>query len=268
MKDVYIQIFLRLDDFDLLNVGRSCPYFLKIVTDNLFWLNKILYKYPCLHENIPTKEYRKYYFYLEKKFSETNLEYLSAIAQHEGEEQILLILDSLKIKKARRCLARHDNDDNEGNKIESIFYLDSNNNLQGQYLGFYENGETKEIANYRNGFLHGERILYGLNNRALEIGRYIVDHKDGKFFYYDITGLVEIECEYRENKLDGVFRSYIDGNLYEELYYKDSITHGRYRRWNHNRSLKEEGTYNYGVRYGSWFLYNNDGNLLEKRFYP
>ena len=257
-KDLLEYIFIRVQDMDLPNLRLTCKRFKEIVDSKTFWMNKIIYKYPCLNYRRTLKDKTRY-FYLKNLFKETNLYYISAIAQYNTVFDVLLILNSFS--DFHHSIPNYTLYPNK--KIETEFYLSPNNTLEGPFIEYYENGNIKEMCFFKNDLRHGLCIIKNFNNEIIEYGSYIEDKKEGTFIYCEEENL-EIVCFYKNNLLNGEFISYINGIVFESTYYVDSVQHGRFKRYDSCGRINKEGYYYQGRRTGTWKEYEN--NILIKEF--
>jgi antitoxin component YwqK of YwqJK toxin-antitoxin module len=117
---------------------------------------------------------------------------------------------------------------------ERITYKDKNLKvLDGPYESWYQTGESKEKANYKNGKLNG---LYeewwepslGVRSKKVSTQLFIKrNYKDGK-----LNGLDEVWSE--------------NGQLLERANYKNNKKHGLYELWNQSGKLLQRNNYKNG----------------------
>lgn len=93
----------------------------------------------------------------------------------------------------------------------------------GLYMEFNEGGVTDRIANYQNNELHGPSAKYRFSR-------------------------LEELAEYKNGKLDGVFKSYRiqDGKLQTSAEYKNGVQDGYYRTYNPDGRITTEYLYKNG----------------------
>lgn len=93
----------------------------------------------------------------------------------------------------------------------------------GLYMEFNEGGITERIANYQNNELHGPSAKYRFSR-------------------------LEELAEYKNGKLDGVFKSYRiqDGKLQTSAEYKNGVQDGYYRTYNEDGRVTTEYLYKNG----------------------
>ncbi|MEM6966175.1 MAG: hypothetical protein AAF573_15530 [Bacteroidota bacterium] len=116
----------------------------------------------------------------------------------------------------------------------------------------YHDGENiivSTITNYVNGMRNGLWMRVGKNNRVEAYGYYANDVKDGKWVTYNFSRR-EKEEEYRNGKLHGISRTFYktgkDGQIKEELEYKDGVQDGIYRYYLEDGSISLDYVYKNG----------------------
>jgi len=260
--DLFIYIFIRTDEKDIYNLRLTCKYFLKIIDHDYFWINKILYKFPALKYNIKNKNYKKYYYELCEIFKEKNLHYISAIAQDYEEEDILKILSSYPNFQHSKLIVNMYDQKN----IKEIYYTNPINDFkEGKFISYYNNRKVKEISMYKNNKRNGFCLLKDVEGNSTEYSNYKDGEKHGKCKYFNDN--VEIACNYYIGVLNGKLESFIDKNIFEEIYYIDSFRTGYYKRYYYNGILKEKGNYKNDMKHGKWIYYDLDGKIISEANY-
>ncbi len=92
----------------------------------------------------------------------------------------------------------------------------------GLYMEFNEGGITERIANYQNNELHGPNAKYRFS-RLEELSEYKNGKLDGVFKSYRIQdGKLQSSAEYKNGVQDGYYRTYnADGRVTTEYLYKN-----------------------------------------------
>lgn len=97
-------------------------------------------------------------------------------------------------KVTGKAIFYYDNDDNNA-KAEMVFNDDEQ--IQGEYIEYYENGEKKAVLEFDEGLPDGEAL-----------------------FYYD-SGNIKIEGQYKKGVKEGKWKNYTeDGNLFDKEKWK------------------------------------------------
>lgn len=110
-------------------------------------------------------------------------------------------------------------------------------------IGFdeFENGQLKTEEEIKDGKLHGLTSIWH-DNGQLE---YEIKYKDGlangKSRLWESTGVLASEAEWKDGKLHGTYKQYYNGNLVEEIEYKEG-----FRVYEENISEELEDLYNKG----------------------
>ena len=82
------------------------------------------------------------------------------------------------------------------------------------------------------------------------------------------NGQLREEIMYKDGNRHGLQKVwYVSGKLFEKIMYKDGEWHGLYKSWYENGQCCEEKMYEYGLRHGFCNWWHANGQLLEKRTY-
>jgi antitoxin component YwqK of YwqJK toxin-antitoxin module len=92
--------------------------------------------------------------------------------------------------------------------------------LNGEKLVYYENGQIAEKANYIKGKLEGEKFLYSEKGVVLEHLLYENGELHGKARIYNGKGELVSEGNYKRDRHHGIWKYYEDGKLKETKEYK------------------------------------------------
>lgn len=182
-----------------------------------------------------------------------------------------------------------------GRQAESCEY--EKGELNGRSVSWYENGQIRDVNNYENGLRKGWQKTYLENGELL----YEVNLVNGNgLISYKIPRTdILVNQEYREGKMikpdNGVMLSglglnrdlikhgnllfetnFLNGEkssqkqkrifsnmLIGEMYFKDGLLHGMYKRWYDNGQLKEEGENKFNNKHGLWQFWHENGKLQE-----
>src|SRR5690606_18219063 len=76
----------------------------------------------------------------------------------------------------------------QNGNLKNSFFVDNNNNIQGIYRSFYEDGNIKELHNYKNGIkIDSSLIFYDMSDNSLKT-KYIYNDSLVSAFHYDTKG--------------------------------------------------------------------------------
>lgn len=136
----------------------------------------------------------------------------------------------------------------------------------GFYKRYSQGGILLEEANYVEGKLDGERILY--NNKGIkEVSEiYKSDVLNGPLKEFHENGKLKLLGTYTDNVLAGkVNVFYPTGKLKEEVLFVNNIEEGPFKEFHENGKIKWEGTYRNGDNeFGLLKEYNDTGELIRK----
>jgi len=260
-SDLYSCIFVKVGEKDLYNLRCSCKYFCNIIDTKYFWINKILHKFPVLANKITSTDYKKHYYSLCKTFIEENLHYISAIAQEFEENDVLTILSAQKdFQHAKKIINVYNN-----NNIKEIYFINPYGLKEGRYASYYKNRKIKEVSVYKNGKKTDFCLLKGEEGDLVEFSYYKEGLKHGKCTYFH--DIVEIKCYYNMGELHGKLESFINKEIFEEIYYINNTQTGSYKRYYYNGVLKEKGNYKDDLKHGNWTYYDLHGNIISEVTY-
>jgi len=97
-------------------------------------------------------------------------------------------------------------------------------------------------------------------------GYYVNNKKNGKFTWWNTNNEKVYEREYKNNKLNGIVKSWSNGKIVYSLSYVDGVKNGLLTEWHSNGQKKSEGMYNYGVEVvDTWNFWLKNG---EEDFTP
>jgi antitoxin component YwqK of YwqJK toxin-antitoxin module len=95
----------------------------------------------------------------------------------------------------------------KNSKLNIIISKNSKFELDGTLIWYFENGQIKEIANYKNGKRHGLQHFFYENGNLSEQGYFINGHSVGIWSYYNKKGKLIREQE------SGIIPEYIKEKL-------------------------------------------------------
>lgn len=135
--------------------------------------------------------------------------------------------------------------------------------------------DTIEIAGFRNGKKNNRQILFYNNGEVRRTARYKDDLLNGQVTFYSQGRKNPNRIEHykafpKENtsKLHGANKIFgADFKLIELTHYKDGKRNGKYERYHNNGQLKEKGTFKEGLNTGNKRIYSAEGLLLQDENY-
>ena len=183
------------------------------------------------------------------------------------------------------------NYDSLENVKEELFYI--NDTIQNEKITYYPNGAISTIEQYEDGSKNGETYQYNIEGDIIEelyfekgllTKKQLINQLDenglktGYWRKYYPSGILESEANYKEGKLNGLYKQY---NKYGSLevinyMYLDSISSNSrdivlidlYREY-YPGGTKEKlvGGLTNGLRNGQYRSYDIDGNLVQGYLY-
>lgn len=105
-----------------------------------------------------------------------------------------------------------------------IYIVGETKPYTGTFIEKYENGDTREIINFKNGKVHGKHEVYYKNGQLASIRFPKNGKNDGEYKTYYENGYLKTEATYINGKKDGTTRIYYEnGQLWRELKYKNGV---------------------------------------------
>lgn len=137
---------------------------------------------------------------------------------------------------------------------------------QGFYKRYSQGGILLEEANYIEGKLEGQRILYDDKGTKEISENYTNDFLNGPCYVYHPNGNIKMESTYKDNVLSGLVKVYYpSGKLKEEVQFVDNVEDGPFKEYHENGNIKWEGNYRNGDNeFGLLKEYNDQGELIRK----
>jgi antitoxin component YwqK of YwqJK toxin-antitoxin module len=92
--------------------------------------------------------------------------------------------------------------------------------------------------------------------------------KDGYYKRWHMNGQIQLECNYKLNKLDGSYKEYFDnGQIEFDKNYKEDTADGHLIRYYKNGQKVWEGDYSSGKEIGDWNNWHENGQLKKLQKY-
>ena len=122
--------------------------------------------------------------------------------------------------------------------IEGKGYLDNNDNRQGLWGIYYDNGQLKSKGLYKDGNRDGIWEYYDENGQLFSKGLYKDNIKTGIWESYWNNGQLNVISSFIDNKLNEKYKSYYEnGQLKEKCYYTNGIKIEKKMKNNHYNYL-------------------------------
>lgn len=154
--------------------------------------------------------------------------------------------------------------DDKGNVSEK-YAINADSLKHGEYLA-YINGAIVEKAQYLNGKLQGDRVIYHPNGQIEIEERYENNVIIGPYKTYYHTGTLAQEANYVKGMMQGILKTYYkDGSLKEEVTMMDNNENGPFTEYHQNGKVKWKGQFlNGDNEFGLLENYDDTGQLIKK----
>lgn len=114
----------------------------------------------------------------------------------------------------------------------------------GDFVEYYDNGTIKGTGTFKDGLVHGSRMMYNENGKIYLKRNYANGINDGASIEY-----------------------YNNGNVKQEAYFKNGKEDGKLKIFYENGQLKALFTLLDGVQEGDYYEYDSNGKLIAQYFY-
>ena len=178
-------------------------------------------------------------------------------------KEICLGLVLVLIALCTSCTSRNTVEQTVNGQTEQ-YQIDKKTGLKdGEASKVDSSGHIFEAATYRQGELHGERVLYHDNGTPEIVEKYDNGILNGSYAVFYDNGTQEIKGQYTDGIMSGIWtRYYPDGQKMEDVTFADNLENGPFVEYHPNGALKAEGQYlNGGRENGLLKLYDTAGEL-------
>lgn len=168
------------------------------------------------------------------------------------------------------------------------------NNPEGEFKRYYENGALKSVLNFSNQGREAEAKIYHQNGYLSAKGKYISQKKEGTWQFYSEFindylvceeiysgnlrngrsvkyypgGIIAEKLNFVNDITQGEWIKYYDnGNISLKSSFSDGKINGKFEAWFEDGTLQFSGEYRSDKREGTWFIYEKDGKLRYKLEY-
>ena len=151
--------------------------------------------------------------------------------------------------------------------LESKYTIDEDSIQQGILLSYYENGkDIFEKANYVDGQLEGERILYFKDGQAEIIENYSSNILTDTLYLFYPSGALKMTSYYKNGIHTGVNTVFYEsGIIKEEVLFQNNEEQGRFIEYHPNGKIHWEGQYLNGENeFGELIQYDSTGQMIKK----
>ncbi|MCS3530143.1 toxin-antitoxin system YwqK family antitoxin [Chryseobacterium sp. JUb7] len=142
---------------------------------------------------------------------------------------------------------------------------------EGSCKQFFDNGQVKEIAEWKKGKLEGDATFYFENGKIQAKGEYKKDYKVKEWQYFDKNGVLTSKEVFRngekniyDNSLTATFYN-SSGVITEISNFKFGKLHGESKLFYENgKSVKQIGNYDNGLATGKWKMLYPSGKIQRE----
>ncbi|MEM9835193.1 MAG: hypothetical protein AAF828_01745 [Bacteroidota bacterium] len=141
---------------------------------------------------------------------------------------------------------------------------------QLQWLEKYDpDGNILESGTLENGQRQGTWLYYGATSKApVKVETYLDGQLHGAYFELDQMGRLKKSANYKMNQLHGSYAEFRAGIPQITATYKDGQLDGTFRAHTlQNGKVNRTIEYKNGVQEGAMRWYNEQGELMQERFY-
>ena len=107
------------------------------------------------------------------------------------------------------------------NKQNNLVYTDQGDLFTGTYVEYYDNGNQKVKADFKEGLKDGKVITFFADGTKENLFTYKAGVFDGVCKSWDFNGTLTGIAFYDNGIKDGKWEIYMDGKLKYEIYYED-----------------------------------------------
>jgi len=146
-------------------------------------------------------------------------------------------------------------------KIEQIGEFDKQGRPVGKWLWYYPSGNLLREEHYIGGKADGMMSEYSETGDLIAEGDYIDGEEEGQWKYN--IGNFKEEGRYSYGLRHGLWKHYYnDGTLMFQGEFINGKPHGKHTVFWDNEKIKDETTYEMGIKQGNSYSYNYSGELI------
>ncbi len=131
-------------------------------------------------------------------------------------------------------------------------------------LEYYRNGSLKSEVKLHQNTPNGKFVAYHEKGSKAITGHYKNGQKTGRWEWMTPTGELDSLRTFRQGLLDGVWRTYSNGILMTERFYKRGRMFGKTKEFYQDKHKKAAGNYINDLPHGKWTWWRGDGTRQRK----
>jgi antitoxin component YwqK of YwqJK toxin-antitoxin module len=178
----------------------------------------------------------------------------------------LIVLSSMMMLSCTSDTELHKVMDEEGHLIEEYTRNVADSTKQGIYKKFYSNGgPVMEMKHFVNDTMNGEFVRFYDTGDTVTVAVMKGGLYHGYFREYYPGNKIMQSYQYEDNAIKGSFKEYYEsGALKGELNFLDNKEDGPFIEYHENGNKSYEGTYVKGKEIGELLKYDENGELIRK----
>ncbi len=153
-------------------------------------------------------------------------------------------------------------------KIKTVNVM-SDNGRKARSVSYFPGGGKMAMGNYVNEKRDSIWQFFSeYDSKLLSEENYRNGEKNGfSIVYYGGDGIAE-KSNWKDGKMDGKWQQfYTDGKIKIQGNYKDGLRDGQVKTFFDSGQVMMDGQYSQGDPSGTWFYYNEKGEMLKKEYY-
>jgi len=155
----------------------------------------------------------------------------------------------------------------ENGQKNEVYTVNEENQKDGVYKKYREDGSLLEESSYADGILNGTRKLYYDDGEKVEIEEFYKNGTmEGEHFVFYPSGKLMIESNYEDGKMNGLFIKFFEsGDTAETVSFVDNEEMGPFTEYHPNGKIQWKGNYLNGDKeFGLLEQFDDQGTLIKK----
>ena len=153
----------------------------------------------------------------------------------------------------------------DGQKTAELYF--SNGLASGTSRLWHENGQQKIEINHVEGVKHGQVLEWYESGQKKNRETYINGNLDGVTTSWYENGQIQSEILYLYGLISTQKIWYSSGQIESERQFKENKLNGNFRSWHDNGQLSMEGSFVSGKKEGNWTWWHSSGEINKEEKY-
>ncbi len=151
---------------------------------------------------------------------------------------------------------------------EGVFYYKKTNNIfSGKTIGYFDDSTKKIEGEIVNGLQQGTWRQWFENGQIREICNYKNGKRNGIFVNWCTCGPKLQEINYKDDIPNGISIHYLDGKKISQEYYFNGKLQGEITVWYDNGNLRKQGSYKDNKMDSLWKFWNSNSQLIKEQYF-